>query len=122
MGGAMPIKSLIQFSVDGQGCVLSLLLDVRPDYGGSNEDKRASLVAQTVNHLPAVWETRVLPLGWEDPLEKEMATHSFKKDQFSFQSQRKAMPKNAHTTAQLHSYHTLAKECSKFSKPGFNSM
>ena len=31
------------------------------------------------------------------------------KGQFSFQSQRKAMPKNAQTTAQLHSYHTLAK-------------
>ena len=32
------------------------------------------------------------------------------------------MPKNAQTTAQLHLSHTLAKECSKFSKPGFNSM
>ena len=32
------------------------------------------------------------------------------------------MPKNAQTTAQLHSSHTLAKQCSKFSKPGFNSM
>ena len=31
------------------------------------------------------------------------------KGQFSFQSQRKAMPKNAQTTAQLHSSHTLAK-------------
>ena len=31
------------------------------------------------------------------------------KDQFSFQSQRKAMPKNAQTTAQLYSSHTLAK-------------
>ena len=31
------------------------------------------------------------------------------KDQFSFQSQRKAMPKNVHTTPQLHSSHTLAK-------------
>ena len=29
--------------------------------------------------------------------------------------------KNAQTTTQLHSSHTLAKECSKFSKPGFNS-
>ena len=29
-----------------------------------------------VKHLPAVWETQVLSLGWEDPLEKEMATHS----------------------------------------------
>ena len=36
----------------------------------------ASLVAQTVKRLPAVWETWVRPLGWEDPLEKEMATHS----------------------------------------------
>ena len=36
----------------------------------------ASLVAQTVKHLPTVQETRVRSLGWEDPLEKEMATHS----------------------------------------------
>ena len=45
-----------------------------------------------------------------------------RKGQFSFQSQRKAMTKNAHTTAQLHLSHMLAKECSKFSKPGFNGM
>ena len=36
----------------------------------------ASLVAQTVKHLPAMQETWVQSLGWEDPLEKEMATHS----------------------------------------------
>ena len=35
---------------------------------------------------------------------------------------KKAMPKNAQTTAHLHSPHTLAKQCSKFPKPGFNSM
>ena len=35
-----------------------------------------SLVAQTVNHLPTMRETWVQPLGWEDLLEKEMATHS----------------------------------------------
>ena len=35
----------------------------------------ASLVAQTVKCLPAMWETQVQPLGWEDPLEKEMETH-----------------------------------------------
>ena len=29
-----------------------------------------------VKHLPAMWETRDRSLGWEDPLEKEMATHS----------------------------------------------
>jgi len=43
------------------------------------------------------------------------------KGQFSFQSQRKAMPKNAQITTQLQSSHMLAKKCSKFSKPGFNS-
>ena len=36
----------------------------------------ASMVAQVVKHLPAVQETQVRSLGWEDPLEKEMATHS----------------------------------------------
>ena len=35
-----------------------------------------SLVAQMVKHLPTMWETRVRSLGWEDPLEKEVATHS----------------------------------------------
>ena len=34
----MLIKSFIQFSVDGRGCVPSLLFDVRPKYGGGNED------------------------------------------------------------------------------------
>ena len=34
------------------------------------------LVAQTVKRLPTMRETRVWSLGWEDPLEKEMATHS----------------------------------------------
>ena len=37
---------------------------------------RASLVAWMVKHLPTMWETRVRSLGQEDPLEKEMATHS----------------------------------------------
>ena len=36
----------------------------------------ASLVAQRVKHLTAMWETWVRSLGQEDPLEKEMATHS----------------------------------------------
>ena len=35
-----------------------------------------SLVAQRVKCLPTMWETRVQSLGWEDPLQKEMATHS----------------------------------------------
>ena len=36
----------------------------------------ASLVAQMVKNLPTLQETWVQSLGWEDPLEKEMATHS----------------------------------------------
>ena len=35
-----------------------------------------SLVAQLVKNPPAMWETWVRFLDWEDPLEKEMATHS----------------------------------------------
>ena len=38
--------------------------------------KESFLVAQTVRHLPTMRETWVWSLGWEDPLEKEMATHS----------------------------------------------
>ena len=37
---------------------------------------RTSLVAQMVKNPPAMWETSVLPLGWEDLLEKGWATHS----------------------------------------------
>ena len=44
-----------------------------------------------------------------------------RKGQFSFQSQRKAMPKNVPTAVQLPSSCTLTKQCSKFFKPGFNS-
>ena len=38
MGEAMLSKSLIHFSVDGWGCVPSLLFDLRPNYGGGNGD------------------------------------------------------------------------------------
>ena len=34
------------------------------------------MVAQTVKNLPAIQETQVRFLGWEDPLEKEIASHS----------------------------------------------
>ena len=33
-------------------------------------------MAQTVKSLPTMWETWIRSLGWKDPLEKEMATHS----------------------------------------------
>ena len=38
--------------------------------------EQASMVAQKVKNLPAMQETGVRSLGWEDPMEKEMATHS----------------------------------------------
>ena len=37
---------------------------------------RSSLVAQTIKNPPAMWETWIQSLGWEDRLEKDMATHS----------------------------------------------
>ena len=42
--------------------------------------------------------------------------------QFSFQSQRRAMPKDVQTTIQFHSFHMLAKLCSKSFKLGFSNM
>ena len=69
MDGAKFSKSLIQFSIDGWACVPSLLFT-------RGQTMVASLVAQMVKHLPAMRETQVWSLGKEDPLEKEMATHS----------------------------------------------
>ena len=54
--------------------------------------------------------------------EKHSSGQRTGKGQFSLQSQRKAIPKSVQTTTQLYSFHMLAKQCSKFSKPSFNSM
>ena len=54
---------VLKFSALAISCMLTLIL-------------KTSLVAQMVQHLLIMWETRVQPLGREDPLEKEMATHS----------------------------------------------
>ena len=43
-------------------------------------------------------------------------------NQFSLQSQKKAIPKNVHITVQLHTFHMLARLCSKSFKLGFSSM
>ena len=42
----------------------------------TTDSVRASLLAQLVENLPAMWETWVWSLGWEDSLEKGTATHS----------------------------------------------
>ena len=49
MGGARLSKSLIQFSVDGWSCVLSLLFDLRPNYSEGNEDN-GDLLQQALLH------------------------------------------------------------------------
>ena len=46
-----------------------MITNLKKGFGGD-------YVAQSVKNLPAVQETWVRSLGWEDPLEKEMATHS----------------------------------------------
>ena len=71
MGGAMLSKSLIQFSVDGRGCVPSLLLDLRPNYGGGNEDNGALL--QKVHSVPQALQQAP---GWLMPL-PETPGHSW---------------------------------------------
>ena len=47
-----------------------------PSFASHWHLKGASLVAQRLKRLPQMWETRVRSLGLEDPLEKEMVTHS----------------------------------------------
>ena len=44
--------------------------------GFPGSKRPSSLVAQMGKNLPAMWETWVWSLGWEDPLEEGMATHS----------------------------------------------
>ena len=44
--------------------------------GDCSQEIWASFVAQRIKHLPAMQETQVQSLSWEDPLEKEMAAHS----------------------------------------------
>ena len=58
------------------GLILGLGSSPGEDIGYPFQYSWASLVAQTVKNLPAMQETCVQSLGWEDPLEKEMATHS----------------------------------------------
>ena len=52
--------------------------EVTPEKGYASHSSifGVSLVAQMVKNPPAMWETSVRSLGWEDPLEKGMVTHS----------------------------------------------
>ena len=53
-----------------------LLISREPQFVPLYNWLRASLVAQMVKRLSTLWETLVRSLGWEDPLEKELAIHS----------------------------------------------
>ena len=48
----------------------------REEIGYPHQYSWASLVAQTVKNPPVMWQNWVPSLGWEDPLEEGMATHS----------------------------------------------
>ena len=75
--------------------------------------------------IPVELFQKVMLLKWctqyASKFGKLSSGHRTGKGPFSFQSQRKAMPKNAQTTTELHSSRTLVKQCSKFSKPGFSN-
>ena len=67
MGGAMLSKSLIQFSVDGQGCVPSLLFELRPNYKVKSEVAQSCPTlsdpmdySQPGSHVPGVLQARTL--------------------------------------------------------------
>ena len=51
-------------------------MEINLDQSPMRKKIMTSLVAQMVKNLPAMWETQAGSLGGEDPLEKEMATHS----------------------------------------------
>ena len=81
----VPLVTLRQGHNQEQGDALGdcLLLASREHPGTHSQKLREKLafqvsilVAQTVKGLPTMLETQVRSLGWEDPLEKEMATHS----------------------------------------------
>ena len=55
---------------------MSVLLISWLNFKSVQQHTQASIVAQKVKHLSAMQETWVRSLSWEDPLEKEMATHS----------------------------------------------
>ena len=77
VGGAILSKSLMEFSVDGRGCVPSLLLDLRSNYGGSNEENG--------DHLQKVPHTHC-PIQCPRPCSRPPQTHASARDSRTFMS------------------------------------
>ena len=72
MGGAVHSKFLTQFSVDGWGCIPSLLFDLRPNYGGGNEDNSDLLQKAPCIHMLsapnlAAGHRQPMPLNYTSP-------------------------------------------------------
>ena len=75
----IPLPQIAGFSLNTQLTIINIIGSSFPAWGKFTSLSflsRTSLVAQKVKRLPTMQETRVPPLDWEDPLEKEMATHS----------------------------------------------
>ena len=72
----METSDLFQKITDTKGTLHTKMGIIKDRNGRDLTEAGASLVTQTVKHLPTMWKTRVRPLGQEDPLEKEMATPS----------------------------------------------
>ena len=66
------VLNIITYLILTNSLMRQLLLLLCQFYNGKGD----SLVAYMVQNLPATQYTRVRSLGWEDPLEEEMATHS----------------------------------------------
>ena len=77
----LPQNKYFPYPVCVSVCVFNLF------YGKDHVWCWASLVAQMVKNTPEMQETKVQSLGWEDPLEKGMATHSVQ-ESGEFQGQR----------------------------------
>ena len=77
MGRAMLSKSSIQFSVDGQGCVPSLLFDLRPDYAGGNEENGDLLQKVLCRHCCTQGPR---------PCSRLLLTHAFTRDSWTLQA------------------------------------
>ena len=74
MGRAMLSKSLIQVSIDGWGCVPSLLFDLRPNYGGGNEDSGNLLQKFPCTHCCTQWPRSCI---------RPMLTHTSARDSWT---------------------------------------
>ena len=92
------LGSITTNKVSGRDGILAELFQILKD--------DAVKVLQSIDQQ--IWKTQQWPQDW--------------KNQFSFQSQRREVPKNVQTIIQLHSFHMLVRLCSKSFKLGFGNM